>query len=243
MIAMRVTSNFNCTSSNHHDLHLPISVVMTDLHHHHHHQGGKDHNSTIFTTSSELQVATTTNRRHVHFEDEELDEMEDENEKTKMNKKKLVLGLHIPISKLMTDLHHHHHHQGGKGHNSTTFTTSSELQATTCRGRGDKNRQHAHFEDEELDEMEDEIEKTKMMNKKKIVPRTIKVSKQQPSVVPFWEVGNRRLVPNRSINQDTLNFRRLFSPSSYDDDDDEINNKEQLRDDDSSSHSLTQLRL
>jgi len=174
---MRVTSsNFHCTSSNHHDLHLPISVVMTDP--------------------------------------------------------------------------HYHHHQGGKGHNSTIFTTSSELQvATTCRGRnnGDKNRRHVHFEDEELDEMEDENEKkTKMMNKKKIVPLTIKVSKQQPPVVPFWEVGNRRLVPNRSINQDTLNFRRLFSsPSSSSQthnnyNEDGIHNEEKLRDDDSSSHPLTQ---
>ena len=241
MIAMRVTSsNFHCTSSNHHDLHLPIStIVMTDPQYHHH-QGDKGHNiSTTFTTSSELQAATTTchgrndgdknNRRHVHFEDEELDEMDDENEKTKlMNKKKLVLGLHIPISKLMTDPHYNHH-QGGKGHN------------------GDKNnRRHVHFEDEELDEMEDENEKkTKMMNKK-LVPITIKVSKQQSPVVPFWEVGNRRLVPNRSINQDTLNFRSLFSsPSSsaqthnnYNDDG--INNEEKLCDDDSSSHPLTQ---
>jgi len=174
MIAMRVTSsNFHCTSSNHHVLHLPISVVMTDP--------------------------------------------------------------------------HYHHHQGGKGHNSTIFTTSSELQvATTCRGRnnGDKDRRHVHFEDEELDEMEDENEKkTKMMNKKIIVPLTIKVSKQQPPVVPFWEVGNRRLVPN---NQDTLNFRRLFSsPSSSSQthnnyNEDGIHNEEKLRNDDSSSHPLTQ---
>jgi hypothetical protein len=182
---------------------------MTDPHYHHHEGGNGD-----------------KNRRHVHFEDEELDEMEDENE----NKKKLVLGLHIPISKVMTDPHYLHH-QGGKGHNITN-TTSSELQVATTR--------YVHFEDEELDEMEDENEKkTKMMNKKKIVPLTINVSKQQPPVVPFWEVGNRRLVPNRSINQDTLNFRSLFSPSSSDDDD-VINNEEKLRDDDSSSHPLTQ---
>lgn len=94
-------------------------------------------------------------------------------------------------------------------------------------------QRHVHFEDEELDEMEDENEKTKMM-KKKLVPITIKVSKQ-PEVVPFWEVGNQRLVPNRSINQDTLNFRRLFSPSTSsqthnDYNDDGNNNKEELCD-------------
>lgn len=120
---------------------------------------------------------------------------------------------YLPIS-VVTTTDPHYHHQGGKGHISTTCTPSSALQvvAATCRGRnGVKNRRHVHFEDEELDEMENENEK---IMKNKLLPTIIKVSKQPPVVVPFWEVGNQRLVSNRSINQDTLNFRRLFSPSS-----------------------------